>query len=159
LSTERLRALADALPALSWEMRRAGEHRLALNPLPPTELEIMRVVQHHPGVRAADVAQRLSLKPSNVSTAVTSLVARGLLDRVPDPDDRRVLHLHPTETARRDHRALTAEWATVLGEAVVRLPPEDAPALAAAVDALGRLTESLAAVTFQSRSEITREDR
>jgi DNA-binding MarR family transcriptional regulator len=144
LSTERLQALAQALPALSWEMRRAGEHRLELSPLPPTELEIMRLVQQQPGLRAADVAHRLSVKPSNVSTAVTALVARGLVDRIPDPDDRRVLHLHPTAQAVRDHHALTREWARVLAEAVDRLPAGDAAALSAAVDALDRLAESLA---------------
>ncbi|WP_432565151.1 MarR family winged helix-turn-helix transcriptional regulator [Kineococcus sp. SYSU DK003] len=144
LSDERLRALARALPALSWEMRRAGEHRLALSPLPPTELEIIRLVLAHPGLRAADVAHRLAVKPSNVSAAVTSLVARGLVDRVPDPADRRVLHLHPTAQAVREHEALAREWAGVLGEAVAQLSPPDAEALAAAVDALAHLTATLA---------------
>lgn len=142
-STARLRELAVALPTLSWEMRRAGEHRLRLDPLPPTELEIMRVLVDAPGARATDVAERLSLKPSNVSTAVASLVRRGLLERVPDPDDRRVLHLHPTARARRDRDELTTEWASVLAEALTRLSPADAAALDAAADALAHLADAL----------------
>ena len=144
LSSARLRRLARALPALSWEMRRAGEHRLRLDPLPPSELEVVRVVVDAPGIRATDVAGRLSMKPSNVSAAVTSLVGRGLLDRVPDPTDRRVLHLHPTDRAVRDREQLDEEWATVLSEAVAHLTPAEAAALAAAVDALTHLTETLA---------------
>lgn len=143
-AAERLRDLARALPALSWEMRRAGERRLRLDPLPPTELEIVRVVIDTPGVRATDVADRLSMKPSNVSTAVASLVRRGLVERTPDPGDRRSLRLHPTAQAVRDHDQLTQEWADVLAEALARLSPADASALTAAVGALAHLTETLA---------------
>lgn len=145
LSTARLRELAITLPALSWELRRAGEHRLRLDPLPPTELEVLRVVADTPGARATDVAERLSMKASNVSTAVSSLVRRGLLERIADPDDRRVLHLHLTPRALRDREELTVEWAAVLAEALARLSPAEAEALAAAVGALAHLTDTLAA--------------
>lgn len=138
-----LRTLAMALPALSWELRRAGEQRLGLDPLPPSELEIVRWVVDHPGARATDVARGLAIKPSNVSAGVTSLVARGLLERTPDPGDGRVQHLHPTAQAVRDRSMLTAEWAAVLAEAVATLPPDEAEALSAAVGALAHLAEAL----------------
>jgi DNA-binding MarR family transcriptional regulator len=151
LPTAHLYELARALPALSWEMRRAGERRLQLDPLPPTELEILRVLVETPGVRATDVAGRLAVKPSNVSAAVTSLVRRGLIERTPDPADRRVLRLHPTARAVRDREQLDEEWATVLAEALTRLPPADARALTGAVGALARLTDTLAATRGERR--------
>ncbi|MEV7868339.1 MarR family transcriptional regulator [Streptomyces sp. NPDC088124] len=46
------------------------------------------------------IAQKLKCEPSNVTGIVDRLEARGLVERRPDPDDRRVKLAAPTEKGR-----------------------------------------------------------
>jgi DNA-binding MarR family transcriptional regulator len=46
------------------------------------------------------IAQRLKCEPSNITGIVDRLEARGLVERRPDPNDRRVKFAAPTEEGR-----------------------------------------------------------
>jgi DNA-binding MarR family transcriptional regulator len=85
-----LRLLAVALHDAGRSLRWAGAPAAGLAPLPPTELEVIRAVGERPGARVSEVAARLGLQGS---TAVRSLIDRGLLVREVDPDDRRAVRL------------------------------------------------------------------
>ncbi|MGW7263732.1 MarR family winged helix-turn-helix transcriptional regulator [Streptomyces sp. NPDC054842] len=52
------------------------------------------------------LAQKLRCEPSNVTGIVDRLEARGLVERRPDPADRRVKLAAPTEEGRRIARSL-----------------------------------------------------
>lgn len=52
------------------------------------------------------LAQKLKCEPSNVTGIVDRLEARGLVERRPDPDDRRVKVAAATEEGRRVARGL-----------------------------------------------------
>ena len=52
------------------------------------------------------LAQKLKCEPSNVTGIVDRLEARGLVERRPDPTDRRVKLAAPTEEGRRVARSL-----------------------------------------------------
>lgn len=135
-----LRVLAVALHDLSRAVRRAeGAQDGGLPPLPPTEFEVMRYVDAHPGTSVGGVAAGLDLRQSNVSAAVRGLVARGLVERAADEGDRRVTRLHPTPHARERREPVEAGWARTLGAALAGLPPADAAAVRRAAGPLARL--------------------
>ena len=93
----------------------------------------------------ADAAQELHLAPNTVSTLVGKLTAAGLLRRSRGTADGRTALLAVTDQARRrlaEYRDLRAELA---GQAMARLTAADQRALAAAVPALLRLAEGMAA--------------
>ncbi|MGA4842224.1 MarR family winged helix-turn-helix transcriptional regulator [Streptomyces sp. G45] len=52
------------------------------------------------------IAQKLKCEPSNVTGIVDRLEARGLVERRPDPDDRRVKLAAPTEEGHATARSL-----------------------------------------------------
>lgn len=52
------------------------------------------------------IAQKLKCEPSNVTGIVDRLEARGLVERRPDPADRRVKLAAPTEAGRETARSL-----------------------------------------------------
>jgi DNA-binding MarR family transcriptional regulator len=52
------------------------------------------------------IAQRLKCEPSNITGIVDRLEARGLVERRPDPNDRRVKLAAPTEEGRGTARRL-----------------------------------------------------
>lgn len=62
-----------------------------------TELDILAFLHNHPGLdTASDIVEYRLLQKSNVSVAVESLIRKGLLVRLPDKSDRRLIHLFLT---------------------------------------------------------------
>ena len=65
------------------------------------ELDVMLFLANNPDFdRAVDIVTNRGLAKSHVSMSVTSLENRGLLERIPDPTDRRTVHLRLTEKAK-----------------------------------------------------------
>lgn len=62
------------------------------------EVQVLLFLANHPGQDTArDVVELRGLPKSQVSQAVEILVGRGFLQRRPDREDRRVIHLAITE--------------------------------------------------------------
>lgn len=65
------------------------------------ELDVMLFLANNPDFdRAVDIVTNRGLAKSHVSMSVASLEERGLLERVPDPNDRRTVHLKLTEKSK-----------------------------------------------------------
>jgi len=63
------------------------------------EARVLAYAQHLGPVRQAILAERAMLEPMTVSTYLDRLQTRGLVDRRPDPADRRVKMVHLTPAA------------------------------------------------------------
>jgi len=62
------------------------------------ELDILAFLANNPDFDTAkDIVEIRMIAKSYVSTSVESLIQKGLLVRVPDNNDRRIIHLHVTE--------------------------------------------------------------
>ena len=146
--------LALALRAVGRAIR--SSHTAAgLEPLPPTELDVVRVVAARPGLSVGEVADALGLRTNNASAAVRSLVARGLIARRPDATDGRVVRLHATSLAIAHRGQIEAAWADDLVAALDRLPPADQAVLLAAGGPLQRLAHALQHPADRADSEPT----
>lgn len=143
----RTRDLAVALHDLVWLLPRTlhPEAESGLQPLPPSELEVMRLLVRRPGLNVGEVARELGLRPSNASAAIRGLLARGLVDRRADERDSRVTRLSPTAKAQAVRRQREEAWGNLLRARLRRLPREDADRLLASVDALRALAAELSA--------------
>lgn len=65
------------------------------------ELDVLLFLANNPDFdRAVDIVNNRGLAKSHVSMSVTSLENRGLVERIPDPLDRRTVHLKLTEQAK-----------------------------------------------------------
>ena len=65
------------------------------------ELDVLLFLANNPDFdRAVDIVNHRGLAKSHVSMSVTSLENRGLVERIPDPLDRRTVHLKLTEQAK-----------------------------------------------------------
>ncbi len=137
-------ALAVCMIDISSDIRRKSLNETGLRPISNGVLEILRVVESHPGVTVAEVAARLGRQLSNVSVQLRELVAAGLVTRVKDASDKRYVSLHPTEESKRIKALLEGEWAEALTKASERLLPEERDQIAASLPALERLASFLA---------------
>ena len=78
----------------------ADHHELSL-----PEWRVIAIVGRHAGISPSGVSERSAMDKVKVSRAAASLVKRGLLRQVQDPDDGRARRLHLTkrgETMLRD---------------------------------------------------------
>jgi DNA-binding MarR family transcriptional regulator len=91
-------------------IRLKGPTEAGLTELPPSELEILRLVTLFPGCGIAFLTGRTKMRQANVSVTVRSLVERGLVTKVADERDRRAVRLRATEQADRDLEALRRVW-------------------------------------------------
>ncbi|MDQ0661604.1 DNA-binding MarR family transcriptional regulator [Arthrobacter ulcerisalmonis] len=138
------RDLAVAVLDISFEVRRKSHEGTGVLPLSSGVLDVIRVIERHPGINVAEVAARLGRQLSNVSAQLRELVALGLVTRARDALDKRYVALHPTPESVRIKTLLEGAWADTLAAAGSRLQPDDREQLAAALPALQRLASVLA---------------
>jgi MarR family transcriptional regulator, lower aerobic nicotinate degradation pathway regulator len=106
------------------------------------QLFVLRVLSGNPGLSINELARRTMTHQSSVSVVVSRLVARGLVARVPAPDDRRRLIVSVTPRGRLLHRDAPAAAQELIIEAVRGLAPGRRRGLA---DGLRALTDALGA--------------
>ena len=118
VSDDLLAELADVVLRISREVDPNGARVLDIVPLTGTEALVMRWVDRNPGSTPSAVAEATALKRSNLSVAVGSLVAKGMVERRPDPEDARTVQLFSTELAAESIARLHAHWAELLRAAL-----------------------------------------
>jgi DNA-binding MarR family transcriptional regulator len=141
------RDLAVVLHDLGWVLPRKIEPwaEVGFESLPQTEFEVMRLLVRAPELSVGEVARELGLQPSNASSAVRGLLARGLLERRPDGRDGRITRLLPTAEAQAIRRRRENAWGELLRARLAKLQPEDAAQLLEAADSLRMLANELSA--------------
>jgi DNA-binding MarR family transcriptional regulator len=97
------RELAQSLVAAVGRFRRAARRAAGQRPgqrLTPSQVELVLLVRDRPGLSVQQAAGELRLAANSVSTLVRALMDQGMLERLPDPADRRVARLRLTDAAR-----------------------------------------------------------
>jgi len=108
-----------------------------------TALAILSFVIEHPGSRISEVADVLRLDLSNASRQSALLERVGLIERRPDPHDRRSALLEPTERGEDVLRTASSDSRAFMEKVFADWSPEERATLArlltrvvASVDAL-----------------------
>jgi DNA-binding MarR family transcriptional regulator len=110
LSTVKLSDLPEILFELSNRLALDAATEAGLAELPPSELETLRIISIAPGRGVAYLCERTKIRQANMSATIRSLVARGLVAKLPDERDRRAVRLYATGQASNDLAALRAVW-------------------------------------------------
>ena len=86
-----------------WQVARRLRHqsREALAPwgVSPSQLRALGVLLRHGAVRSGELAEHLRIAPRSATEVVDALAERGLVERRPDPEDRRATQVVATEAA------------------------------------------------------------
>jgi DNA-binding MarR family transcriptional regulator len=85
------------LSTLGHAISRRFVHALQPLELHPREFAVLRAVKANDGRSQQTLAGRLRIPPSRMVAIVDELESRGLIERRPDPDDRRVRALYVTK--------------------------------------------------------------
>lgn len=138
-----LPALDHALREVARAVRKATPRLIGAEPLTDTQFEALRIIVHNPGAAAGELAALTGTQPSNMSVTLRQLGEYGLIDREPDPADRRCSRILPTEKAIAHVRAVEAVRTQLVLDALGTLTPEDQQSLTAAIGGLRALADAL----------------
>ncbi len=118
-----------------------------------TELEslVMNHIERNPGTSPSRICTEVGLRSSNASAVLRSLEAKGMIQRVPDPDDRRSVSVHATPVAADNLDRVRTEWARLLEQHI-----DHAADLAMVIELLSALDESLTANAASALASATR---
>ncbi len=106
------RAMLDAGP---W---------LELNMSTP-QLKALLLISEEDAIRMRELARKLGGSFSNATVLVDRLVERGLVERMMEPQDRRVVLVHATEDGRLLIEQLVTSWRSLTEALLKGLSPED----------------------------------
>ena len=81
-------------------LRAAIDRELAAVGITGPQYSALNVVVRHSGLSATELARASALTQQTTNEIVLALSRRGLIDRRPRNDDRRVLEIHPTEEGK-----------------------------------------------------------
>ena len=106
------RAMLDAGP---W---------LELNMSTP-QLKALLLISEEEAIRMRELARKLGGSFSNATVLVDRLVERGLVERMMEPQDRRVVLVHATEDGRLLIEQLVTSWRSLTASLLEGLSPDD----------------------------------
>ncbi len=89
------------------------------------EARVLITLDETPGLRQTRLADRLHIEPMTVTGFLDRLAAKGLIERRPDPDDRRAKLVHPTAAGRAEAARVRDASARVRDAMAVDLDTEE----------------------------------
>lgn len=110
--------LGFLLVDLSRLMRRTFAERLGSSALTLAQARALVYLSRHNGIRQVELAGLLEVQPMTLARLIDQLDEAGMVERRPDPADRRAYRLHITEAAAPHlatiDRVVSAIWADAL---------------------------------------------
>ena len=122
--------LADAFRSVSRQLRETSQETLAPWDINPSQFRALRVLNHHGAIRPSDLSGRLHIAPRSATEVVDALQSRGLVERRPDPSDRRATLVELTAQGNDVLHAIRTASGTEAERVFDRLTPADRDHLA-----------------------------
>jgi DNA-binding MarR family transcriptional regulator len=111
--------------------------------LTPTQYSVLALVHIRGPIGLTELTELEGLNPTMLSRIVKVLDERGLILRLPDPNDLRAARVAATPEGARVHERIRAQRTRVLTECLEQLPSPTADELLAAVPAMEALAEAV----------------
>ena len=108
----------------------------------PTDFQVLEILLHKGAMAVNAIGRRIQLSSGSITTAIDRLEKRGLVQRQAHPEDRRVAHVHLTDTGRDTIKVAFARQAAVLEAAAAGLDQAERAQLIALLKKLGKAAEA-----------------
>ncbi|MFY9957359.1 MarR family winged helix-turn-helix transcriptional regulator [Bradyrhizobium sp.] len=117
-------------------LKRRFERHARGSGLTRSQWQVLAYLSFHEGINQSGLAELLEIEPITLGRIVDKLQALGLVERRPDPSDRRVWLLHLTPAAHPKLTLLHRLGVVTRGEALAGLPDTDIEHLLKTLQAL-----------------------
>ena len=115
--------------------------------LTPTQYSVLTLVRVRGPLGLAELTELEGLNPTMLSRIVKVLDERGLIRRLPDPNDMRAARVEVTADGEQVHDRVREQRTRVVTECLEHLPPKTVETLLAAVPAMEDLAEAVKSST------------
>ena len=122
--------LSEAFWAVARRLREMSQESLAPWDITPAHLRALRVLKRHGPMRLSELSEHLQIVPRSTTQVADALQARGLIERRPDPGDRRATLVEVTGHGVSVLDAIRAARGTEAGRVFGRLSTTDRAHLA-----------------------------
>lgn len=106
-------------------LRKAFGRRVASIGVTGAQWKVLFKLTLKPGLRQTDLADLLDIEPITLTRIIDRLQEAGLVERTPDPTDRRAWRLHVTEKAQPVVEQLRAIANEMTAETFAGISPKD----------------------------------
>ncbi len=89
------------------------------------QLKALLLISEERGIRMRELSHKMGGSFSNATVLVDRLVDRGLVERLAEPQDRRVVRVRATKEGQRLIEQLVTSWRTLSAPLLQTLAPED----------------------------------
>ncbi|HUI94262.1 MAG TPA: MarR family transcriptional regulator [Xanthobacteraceae bacterium] len=134
------RELAFAINDVARLLRTYADHEAGRFGMTRAKWAVLARLDRFEGLKQAELAEMLDLQPISLTRLLDGLAENGLIERRPDPDDRRAKRLFLTPAARPLLGQLTELGEDLMETALAGLARADTAALVAG---LGTIKENL----------------
>jgi DNA-binding MarR family transcriptional regulator len=129
-------SLTDAFWAVAGRLRRLTHEAVAPLGITPAHARALNVLRRHGDLRLSDLAEHLHIAARSATEVADALQERGLVQRSPDPEDRRATLILLTPDGHRTAEHARTARAAAAETYFARLPPEDRATLTRLLRAL-----------------------
>ena len=141
--TENHREMSWELAETSRMLRRGFDRRAASLGTTSAQWRVMFRLGREPGLKQVELAERLDVEPITAGRIIDRLQESGLVERRPDPVDRRAWRLFLTSRAASVIERLKLVAEDILSAALEGVSPEE---LAAFRSTLGRIRANMSLI-------------
>lgn len=134
-SRERVRVIIDQIEGSMRAFRCLGTNQLLQAGVSMTHLHVIWQLQGHGDeLSMGRLAELLGVSLSNATGLIDRMEERGLVERVRLTDDRRTVHVRPTEAGRRAVQTMELVRADLMDDVLAQLDADQLDRLAQALD-------------------------
>jgi len=129
-ASDRDESLADTFRSVARLVRQSSAESLARWDLTPSQFRALRVLMHHGSLRPSELSEHLRIAPRSTTEVLDGLTAKGLVERGPDPADRRASLITMSERGEAVGQQIRAARGTAADQVFDKLSPADRAELA-----------------------------
>ncbi len=134
--TRNNRELAFAINDVARLLRRYADHEAGRFGMTRAKWAVLARLDRFEGLKQTELAEMLDLQPISLTRLLDGLADNGLIERRPDPDDRRAKRLFLTPAARPLLAQLTELGEELMATALAGLKPTEVSALLGSLTAI-----------------------
>jgi len=123
-------SLAEAFRSVARLIRQASAESLARWDVTPSQFRALRILLRDGAMRPSELSEHLRIAPRSATEVLDSLETKGLIERGPDPHDRRATLVALTEPGVRLGASINAARGNDTERVFDRLSPADREHLA-----------------------------
>ncbi|MXP21455.1 MarR family transcriptional regulator [Gordonia sp. HNM0687] len=155
MSDDEAYRLASALRPTVTRLYLTLRRRTPIAEYSAAQASALSVLLDHGPLRMGELAERESIRMPTATALIDGLTKNGLVERTPDPADRRAVLVGLTDHGRTVLDRVRGRRDTILTAALAGLTDDDRAALAAAAPALEALRHQIEALPNPEGSETT----